>query len=976
MEKKVKGIIPDTYEVLEERFSKDLNSVVLRLRHKKTGARVALISNDEENKVFSIGFRTPVDDSTGVPHILEHSVLCGSKNFPIKDPFVELAKGSLNTFLNAMTFPDKTVYPVASCNDKDFQNLMHVYLDAVFHPNIYVHPEIFKQEGWHYQLESEDADLEISGVVYSEMKGVFSSPDDVVERQIMNALFSDITYGVESGGDPDVIPTLTYEQFLDFHRRYYHPTNSYIYLYGDMDMGEKLEFIDKEYLSAYDYQPVDSEIHLQKPFDAPKDVEVLLPVMEEEEEEGGTYLTYNVVMGENLDRELYTAIKILDYAICSAPGAPLKQALIDKGIGKDVYSSYENGIRQQYFSIVAKDAETSQKEEFLATIREVLGKIVKEGFNEKAIRAAISRMEFQYREADFGSYPKGLVYGLQMLDSWLYDDAKAFTHVEADETFAKLKEKVGTGYFEGLVEKYLLDNPHTAIVTGIPKAGLALKKEEEIKAKLADYKRSLTKEQIEELVKQTADLEKYQEEEDSEEALATIPLLQREDLRKEIIPLTLREGNAGQYKVLYHDIFTSGIAYFTVSFDASKLPVRLYPYLTLFKNCLGLMDTKSYSYGDLHIETDLYTGMISPDGNLVRRLDDESTKLYLDVKVKALYENIPKAFELLGEILFTSKLEDEKRLHELIREFRSKTEYGMMSTGHVVALSRVGSYCTTYGATKEKLAGVDYLRFIQDADDHFDERKDDIIRAMKETAKRILRPENVLLDMILPADDHCGIEDEFVKLMENAYTGELSGEDGESVVPVRKNEGFITAGDVQYVCRGGKVDVNRMPFNGAMCVLRTILGYDYLWNNVRVKGNAYGCMSSFTRSGDCLFVSYRDPNLSETVDIFNHIPDYVRSFSGDENLMTKYIIGTLSDIDIPFTPSSLGQRCYMAYRIGLTDERLQKERDEILNATAEDIRSLADYIGEALSSECLCVVGAEGPVERNKDIFMQVEKLI
>ena len=981
MEKKIKGIIPNTYEVISERFSKDLNSAVMELRHKKTGAKVALISNDDDNKVFSIAFRTPVENSTGVPHILEHSVLCGSKNFPIKDPFVELAKGSLNTFLNAMTFPDKTVYPVASCNDKDFQNLMHVYLDAVFHPNIYVHPEIFKQEGWHYQLADKDADLEISGVVYSEMKGVFSSPDDVMDRQIMNALFPDVTYGVESGGDPDFIPTLSYEQFLDFHQKYYHPTNSYIYLYGDMDMGEKLDFIDKEYLSAYTNQPVDSEIHLQSAFSETKDIEVFLPAMEEEEDEekedgDGTYLTYNTVVGENLDKELYLSLKILDYAICSAPGAPLKQALIDKGIGKDVFSSYENGIRQMYFNFVAKDASIEKKDEFLSTIREVLSDIVKNGFNDKAIRAAISRMEFQYREADYGSYPKGLVYNFLMLDSWIYDETKPFLHVEADDTFESLKKKVGTGYFEGLVEKYFLDNPHSAVVTGIPKPGMALQREEALKEKLSAYKSSLTEEQIEDLVRQTADLEKYQEEEDSEEALATIPLLKREDLRKEIIPFKAELSEYGGYKVLYHDIFTSGIAYIILSFDAEKLPIGLYPYFSLLKSCMGLMDTASYSYGDLHIETDLYTGMISPETATYVRLDSLQPGISMDVKVKTLKENVPKAFELTKEILFTTKLDDEKRLHELIREFRSRAESAMMSTGHVVAINRLSSYVTKGGFMKEKLSGIEYLRFIQDADDHFDDRKEDLIRGMKEASEIVLRPENVMLDIILPKDAGFGIEEEFVKLMKDAYTGELPATEDEDIIPVKKNEGFITPGDVQYVCRGGHTDVTKTPFNGAMCVLRTILGYDYLWNNVRVKGNAYGCVSSFTRTGNCAFVSYRDPNLSQTIDIFDKIPEYIRTFNGDDNRMTKYIIGTLSDIDTPFSPSALGHRSFTAYKIGLTNEALQKERDEILNATAENIRSLAPYIEEALSGNNLCVVGSQAAVTRDKDVFMHVEKLI
>lgn len=447
------------------------------LEHKKSGARLALLSNDDENKVFYIGFRTPPEDSTGVAHILEHSVLEGSRDFPVKDPFIELAKGSLNTFLNAMTYPDKTVYPIASCNDKDFQNLMHVYLDAVFYPNIYTERKIFEQEGWHYEMESPEDELTINGVVYNEMKGAFSSPDDVLEREITNTLFPDTTYSNESGGDPEAIPDLTYEQFLDFHRRYYHPANSYIYLYGNMDMVEKLEYLDQAYLSHFDRFSVDSEVAFQKPFDKCVEAGKFYPITENEPEEDNTYLTYNMVVGDSLDREQYIAFQILDYALCSAPGAPLKQALLDKGIGKDIYSYYESGIRQSYFTIVAKNANLDRREEFVECIEKELSRLAKEGIDKKALRAGLNYYEFRYREADFGSYPAGLMYGLQVLDSWLYDDALPFIHIEAGETYKALREKAETDYFEELIDKCMIHNTHKSILTLSPKKGLAEERE-------------------------------------------------------------------------------------------------------------------------------------------------------------------------------------------------------------------------------------------------------------------------------------------------------------------------------------------------------------------------------------------------------------------------------------------------------------------------------------------------------------------
>ncbi len=420
----------------------DVQSDGFILRHKKSGARIAILSNNDDNKVFYIGFRTPPEDETGVPHIIEHTTLCGSKKFPVKDPFIELAKGSLNTFLNAMTYPDKTVYPVASCNDQDFKNLMDVYLDAVFNPNITKYEEIFKQEGWHYELTGKDDELKINGVVYNEMKGAYSSPDEVLSSQIYRSLFPDNTYSKDSGGNPEYIPKLTYEAYLDFYHKYYHPSNSYIYLYGDMDVVERLEWLDKEYLSLYDYKKVNSEINKQPAFDEIKNVETQYSITMDDSQENKTYLSYNRVVGDSLDEMLYQAFDVLDYALVSSPGAPVKQALIDAGIGDDVYGSYDAGILQPVFSFVAKNANASQADEFESIIENTLKEVVKTGINKEALLAGINSSEFKFREADFGQFPKGLLFGLNCLDSWLFDDMKPFIHLECLGTFAKNRNEV------------------------------------------------------------------------------------------------------------------------------------------------------------------------------------------------------------------------------------------------------------------------------------------------------------------------------------------------------------------------------------------------------------------------------------------------------------------------------------------------------------------------------------------------------
>ena len=963
----------DAYEIVEKRQIDDLNSMSYLLRHKKTGARIALLSNEDENKVFYIGFRTPPTDSTGVAHIVEHTVLCGSKEFPVKDPFVELVKGSLNTFLNAMTYPDKTLYPVASCNDKDFQNLMHVYLDAVFYPNIYKNEKIFRQEGWHYELENDEDELKINGVVYNEMKGAFSSPDDVLDREIMNSLYPDTSYGVESGGDPDVIPQLTYEEYLNFHRKFYHPSNSYIYLYGDMDMAEKLDFIDS-YLSAYEYFKVDSRIPAQKPFTEMHRLTKEYPVSEEEEEEE-TYLAWNAVIGDSLDRELYLAFQILDYALCSAPGAVLKQALIGKGIGTDVYSSYENGIKQPFFSIVAKGAAKEQEEEFLNTIRDVLTQLCEKGLDQKALLAGLNYYEFKYREADFGHYPKGLMYGLQILDSWLYDDKKPFIHVEANDTFAALRKKVGSGYFETLIRTYLLENTHASLVLLLPSKGLTARKDQELKEKMAGIKAGLSREEMEKIITDTRELKAYQESEDAREDLEKIPMLTRADMKKEAAGFVNDELKIGDTRLLYHELFTNGIGYLRLIFDLDQIPEEYFPYIGILKGTLGLLNTEHYSYGDLFNETNIVTGGMSAVNNFYGRVEDpDKYHVTLELKSKVLYENIPTAIQLMGEIILTSDFTDEKRLKEILAEGKSRMQAQMISAGHSVAAGRALSYGNAAGRVNEILSGLDFYRLICDLDAHFEEKKEELKEKLLTLAKMTFRQENLMVDFVGTKEGKELLSAPVQALKEKLYTCEVKKE---RYVPKAEklNEGLKTSGQVQYVCRAGNFLNKGLAYKGYLRVLKVMMEYDYLWINVRVKGGAYGCMCSFGRSGDSYFVSYRDPNLGKTVDIYEKAAEYIAAFEADERVMTQYIIGAISDLDTPMNPAAKGLRSLSAYMTGITEEMVQQERDELLAATPEDIRSLSAYIKAFLSDDYLCVVGNAEKIMEEKERFLQIENL-
>ncbi|GFI36230.1 hypothetical protein IMSAGC015_00389 [Lachnospiraceae bacterium] len=959
------------YKLLKEEVLEGIKAKGWLLRHKKSGARVVYIENDDPNKVFSIAFRTPPSDSTGVPHIMEHSVLCGSKNFPAKDPFVELVKGSLNTFLNAMTYPDKTVYPVASCNDKDFQNLMHVYMDAVLYPNIYVHDEIFRQEGWSYQLDSVEDKLTYNGVVYNEMKGAFSSPEGVLDRVVLNTLFPDTSYANESGGDPEVIPELTYEQFLDFHRKYYHPSNSYIYLYGDLDIEEKLHWLDREYLSNFDMAEVDSEIGFQEPFERMAEKEIAYSIASDEPEEDNTYLSYNKVVGTSLDRELYLAFQILDYALLSAPGAPLKKALTDAGIGKDIMGSYDNGIYQPIFSVVSKNANVEQKEAFVRLIEDVLGEIAEKGIDKKALEAGINYHEFRYREADFGNYPKGLMYGLQMMDSWLYDDERPFMHIEALDTFAFLKEQVGTGYYEGLIRKYILQNPHGAIVVVKPEKGRTARLDRELGEKLEAYKEHLTREEQELLVKRTKGLEDYQSAEDSEEDLARIPVLKREDISRDIEPIINEEIEIGGIPVIYHEIETNGIGYLDVLFDMSWIEEEMLPYVGILQSVLGIIDTSHYGYGELFNEINVHTGGIGTSLELysdVTNVREKAFKATFEVKAKALYDKLPVAFEMIGEILTESRLEDTKRLKEILAMLKSRLLMRFQSSGHTTAALRAMSYASPSAKLKDMTSGIEFYEKAAYLESHWEEEKDGLVKVLEKLARRIFRPDNMMFSYTASREGLEGLEGLIESLKSRLFTGET--ENTRCIIHCeKKNEGFKTASKVQYVARTGNFIDRGVSYSGALQILKVILSYEYLWQNIRVKGGAYGCMSNFNRVGEGYFVSYRDPHLKRTVEVYEGVVEYLQKFTVSERDMTKYIIGTMSNIDQPLTPSAKGERSMNLYMGKVSAEMIQQERREILEASQEDIRRLARVVEAVLEAGQLCVIGSEEKIEEEKEMF-------
>lgn len=964
------------YEILDEHRVEDVQSDGFILRHKKSGARIAILSNNDDNKVFYIGFRTPPEDETGVPHIIEHTTLCGSKKFPVKDPFIELAKGSLNTFLNAMTYPDKTVYPVASCNDQDFKNLMDVYLDAVFNPNITKYEEIFKQEGWHYELTGKDDELKINGVVYNEMKGAYSSPDEVLSSQIYRSLFPDNTYSKDSGGNPEYIPKLTYEAYLDFYHKYYHPSNSYIYLYGDMDVVERLEWLDKEYLSLYDYKKVNSEINKQPAFDEIKNVEAQYSITMDDSQENKTYLSYNRVVGDTLDKMLYQAFDVLDYALVSSPGAPVKQALIDAGIGDDVYGSYDAGILQPVFSFVAKNANASQADEFESIIGNTLKEVVKTGINKEALLAGINSSEFKFREADFGQFPKGLLFGLNCLDSWLFDDMKPFIHLECLGTFAKLRKAVDTDYFEKLIQEYLLDNTHGSSVTVKPKRGLGNEREEAFAKELSDYKASLSDEEIKKLIEDTEHLKKYQEEPSSDEDLRKLPMLTRADMKKNAMPFSNIEDELLDVKVVRHDIESNGIDYISFLFDAGDFAKSELGYLGFFTNALGLVNTEKYSYTDLANATNIYTGGISTGTASHPDIKDRNNFVFkFEVKLKVLEKNLDKALELMEQMLLSSDFTDTKRLGELVAQIKARLQANLSSSGHLVAAMRSMSSFSRYALYQDELKGIAFYRSICRIEKELSESPKSVSDKLAAIAKKLFARNRMLISFTGNNEAYGNAKPSLEKVIAGFNKMSAVGDQAEVHFNTAK-EAFIDASQIQYVAKTGDFICEGYEYTGALRLLRIILSYDYLWINVRVKGGAYGCMNTFLRSGESYFVSYRDPNLSDTLDVYDRIPEYIKSFSPDERDMTKYIIGTFSALDTPMNPEAKGSRSLSAYLEGITYEQIQKERNEILNAQPEDIRRLADLVEAVLKKDSICVIGNENMIKESAGLFENVEKLI
>ncbi|MGL5207456.1 MAG: insulinase family protein, partial [Acidaminococcaceae bacterium] len=934
--------------------------------------KLLYVGNKDDNKVFSISFRTPPNDDTGVAHILEHSVLCGSRKYRLKEPFVELVKGSMNTFLNAMTYPDKTMYPVASRNNKDFQNLMDVYLDAVFYPLIYENEYTLLQEGWHYSIKDKNEPLRYNGVVYNEMKGVFSSADALLDYESMRALFPDTAYRFESGGHPDSIPELTQEQFLTFHKTYYSPENAYIYLYGDLDILKTLDFLDCEYLNHFTKSgEVNSAIAIQKSFAKTKDIEATYPIGENEDIKGKTYHELHVVVGTATDIKTGTALRLLESVLLETNSAPLKLALIEAEIGSDISGSYAGSYLQPIFSIKVAGSEPELRDKFISVTYKTLQDITLKGIDKELLEAALNSLEFKLREADFGVYPKGLIYGISCMDSWLYD-GNPFECLRFEGLLHELRNGIKTRYYEQLIENYILDNTHKVLITLCPEQGKEEREHRKDIDALTKIKSELKAEKVQELIEQTKILQAKQIAPDEAVAMEAIPVLERTDLRQQVDPIPAERNQKGDSTQLYLGGQTNKIAYLNWYFDLSGISKELLPYAYLLSDILGKVDTKDYTYQSLATATNKYTGGVGFQLSAYSKqnMTDEYSICFA-VQAKVLIDKIDKLFDILRNVALTSKFDNRKRIWEIINEINTDWDSQFFNRGQSIACTRLCSYFSLASRVNEQ-DYLSYYYFIKKLVANFDQE----FPQMQEKFRKLLGvffhsskslfayscEEDVRNKVLLPAD-------EFMSLLPKS---DYAGKKPETIPLKQINEGIATSGKVQYVAAGGSYRKFGYDYTGAMKVLETILRYDYLWNRVRVQGGAYGANARFDRNGIVYFSSYRDPNLEKTLQVYRNLPKYLAEFSATERELTKYVIGTVSGMDTPLTNSMLLERaCVMSLK-EISDDMRQKERQEVIEVTNEDIKQLAKLVEDVLKENYRCAVGSKATLDRSKDIFTEI----
>lgn len=960
------------FDLIQTKKIPDIDVHALLFSHKQSGARLLKLQSEDNNKTFCINFKTLPHDSTGVAHILEHSVLNGSKKFPIKSPFDELAKGSLNTFLNAMTASDHTSYPVASLNHKDFRNLMDVYLDAVFFPKIYEEPNIFRQEGWRYDINSKNDPIKYNGVVYNEMKGAFSSsPLYYLLKGIGTSLFPDNTYGNSSGGFPSNIPELSYKEFLSFHQKFYHPRNSYILIYGDSDTEEDLKLLNDEYLSKFNKKDAEEAIlPIQKVPLNIKNQTIDYPISSTIDDKNKTQYGIAFVVGEETNAETSIAFQVIADALLNTPGSQLRKALLDAKIGKDMYATYWQR-KQSIFMIIVENALPKKEKELEKIVNETLTNLVNNGLDKKIVEGSLNQIEFRLREANYGGYPKGLVYNNMILNNWLFAN-DPISPLEYEKSLTAIKKAIKNNYLENLIKTFLVKNKHSVLVTANPKKNLQIEAEKEIEKSLTKFKASLSNDELEKIIKDNESLKEFQKREDTKEALSSIPLLSLSEIEKKAQSYSITKKSIEDIEVLHYPHFSNGIMYLRMLFDARGIPQELIQYVPLLTSVMGELGTESYSYADLDTELNIYTGGISFD--LVNYIKNDNNKvIYPKVVVysKAFTSNFGKLLSLQTEVLTTTKFDDKKRLYDVLKMLHSRLQSNVQRNAMSFTQIRLSSQLSPAGAYNELVDGLSYVDFIKDLTENFDKKADKIILTLKKVASILFTKPNLTLGTTCDEKDYPNIKKYLPHLVKQLPNNK--SKITEYKIPISsKDQGLASASPVQYVLKGGNFRDNGFEYSGKLRVLSQILSREYLQNKVRKEGGAYGAWTIFSRTGTAYFGSYRDPNLKMTLDHYHDAISYLKNFKATEREMTRYIIGTISKLDHPMSVVNQGDYAMDNHIRERSFADIQKERTEVLQTSANDIKKYASLIKELLDKGTICVFGNEKKLEENKKLFKAI----
>ncbi len=950
------------FELLKDTEVKEYNTRARLWRHQRTGAELLSLENSDENKVFGITFRTPPGNSTGIAHILEHSVLCGSQKYPVKEPFIELAKGSLNTFLNAFTYPDKTCYPVASTNLKDFYNLIDVYLDAVLHPLIT--PYTLLQEGWHYELDSPDQEMTFKGVVFNEMKGDYSSADSVIAEESRHILFPDSEYRHDSGGNPEVIPDLTYEEFKRFYESHYHPSNARIYFYGDDDPEERLRLIDRA-LQGYEKIEPDSGITLQPPFSQPAYKEASYDSGEDPDPKG--QVTVNWLLPEAGSVELSLALSILAHILIGTPASPLRKALIDSGLGEDLSGvGFESSLRQMMFSTGLRGIRVEDAQKIQDLILGTLRELAERGIDADTIASSINTVEFGLRESNTGSFPRGLALMLWSLESWLYDH-DPIEPLAFEAPLNEIKEKIARGdYFEGMIRTHLLDNPHRATLLLKPDSILGQRRARKERERLAKVRRSMSEAELQEVIAATRELKRRQETPDTPEALATIPHLQRQDLEPKIKTIPLEVEVAGQAKILYHDLFTNGILYLDVGFDLQELPQDALPYLPLFSQALLETGTAELDFVQLVQRIGSHTGGIYPTTFTSAVRNTGGTTAWLILRGKAMLAKTLELLAVLRDVLLSARLDNRERIRQMALEAKAGMEAGLVQDGHRVVNTRLKARHNLADQAAEEMGGVNQLFFLRRLIERIDNDWQSVQEALESLRAALINQQGMLVNATIDQTGWKTVQPQIEEFILSFAPREQSAP-GWALSSFPENEGLTLPTQVNFVGKGANLYQLGYQLHGSAQVIVPYLRKTWLWDKVRVQGGAYGGFSTFDQqSGSFSFLSYRDPNLAQTLEVYDETARFLREIRLDEDELTRAIIGAISEVDAYQLPDAKGYTSMLRYLLQISDEERQARRDEILATTQADFRAFAHAVEQVREHGAVVVVASPDAVQASK----------